>query len=93
MLQYRGGIPRIQNFAIDTTGSFVQFAALSMSVRIKTSSTIRIYADDTDFALDQNFYEIPATEIFEMPLEDKGLWFRGVGGTANVQCIVLHRKG
>lgn len=89
----RGGIPRIKNVSIDTTGRFIAFDALSSWVRIKTSGALRVYATEDDFTDNVNFYEIASNEFFEAPIEDRGIWLRGNGGTHTAQILILHRKG
>lgn len=89
-----GGIPRIRNITIDVTGRYVQFDALSMHVVVKvTGGTLRVYFKQADFDDDQNYFELATGDDFNLPIEDRGLWVRGVGGASDVQLLVIHRKG
>lgn len=94
-LQARGGIPRNKNVTIDTTGRFVQFDALSMWVHLRTAtSPVRVFHNEDDFLADINYFEQAVGEpAYSLPIEDRGVWLKGVGGNAVVQMVVVHRKG
>lgn len=90
----RGGIGRVKNLPIDTTGRFVPFDALSCFLRLKAAGAVRIFTSEADFGVGTNFYEVAADEVVELPLEDRGIWLKAAsGGPHIVQMIVFHRKG
>lgn len=94
-MQGRGGIPRGKTVAIDTTGRFVQFDALSAAIVVRASTNaVRLFFSKDDFDGNVNFWEVKTTDIpFVIPLEDRGVWLKGVAGTSDVQLLILHRKG
>ncbi len=91
----RGGIPRTKNLAIDTTGRYVQFDALSAWIVLRSATApCRIFHSEADFLADMDFYEQGVADApLSLPLEDRGVWLKGQGGTAAVTLTVLHRKG
>lgn len=93
--QFRGGIPRGKTVAIDTTGRFVQFDAISAEIVIRASTNaVRLFFTKDDFDGNVNFWEVRLTDApFAIPLEDRGVWMKGVAGTSDVQMLILHRKG
>lgn len=94
VMQQRGGIPRTRNITVGTSGQFVQFVQLSMWVHLKTATNpVRLFNSQADFDADANYYEVGTSEVYSVPLEDRGLWMKGVGGNAAVTLTVFHRKG
>jgi hypothetical protein len=93
-MQNRGGIPRVRLITIDSSGQYVPFEALSMWLRIKSASgDMRIFTSQADFDAGTNYYELEASEVADMPWEDRGIWLKAGTGSHAVSMIVFHRKG
>jgi len=94
-VQLRSGIPRIRDLSIDATGRFVPFEALSIVVKLQRVAAfpVRLFFTEDDFTNDVNFWEVAVGETFNCPLEDRGVWVKGVGGTSTSTLLVTHRKG
>lgn len=89
-----GGIPRARQFTIDATGRFVQFDQLSMHVMLKgDGGALRLFFTQSSFDDDTDYYELPAGEVFNGPMEDRGVWLKAAGANVDVQMVVFHRKG
>jgi hypothetical protein len=92
--QSRGGIARVVTDDIDTTGRIWKFQALSMRLKIRAATfPVRLFFTEADFDAGTNFWEIGTSEDFSEAIEDSQVWLKGVGGTASVTVMVLHRKG
>lgn len=51
------------------------------------TNTLRVYFTQLDFDLDRNFFTVNAGTDREIPLQARELWFKGQGGTSDVDLI------
>ena len=91
-IQARGGIPRYLNLPIPAAGTFVEFPQLSIWVRLKVSAAAKVFASQADMEANQNFAPVSSAEVWELPLEDRGLFIKGDAGAITADLAVILRK-
>lgn len=91
ILEARGGIPRIIERDVDTTGFFWDFKGTLKHLYIETDSTpVKIYFSEEDFTADTNYLSV---NEWQGPVELRGIWLKGDGATSTVKMVPYYRRG
>lgn len=84
-----GGKPAVfRDAAVTTSGRKHLLRAASLELRITTTGfPVRIFFLEDDFNANENYIEIPVGEVFQMALQVREVWMKGVGGNASVEMV------
>lgn len=102
VLTVRGGFPIVWNETVGTGGREKRTRVQIGYLQVYTATNpVRVYFDEDDFIADQNYVSIPVPAAehpwgWEGPVElapERKIWFRGVGGNADVTAVFYQRRG
>jgi len=96
VLTGRGGVPRVLNETVTTTGREYTFPFTCLWLMLRTASApIRMYFREVDFDASVNYVEIAVGATYwEGPAEVSSIWLQSVGvGSATVEMIGFQRRG
>lgn len=105
LTEIRGGIPRIRQHTVDTTGAgYRPPNCPTKYIQINNddeAESVRVYFEQSDFDDDINYITLgpsgTGTEFFEGPVElsdeQDMVWLRAVGGTPVVTVVSYFRRG
>ena len=96
VLTARGGVPRVLNETVTTTGRQYDFPFTCLWLMLRTASApIRMYFKEADFDANTNYVEIAVGATYwEGPAEVNKIWLMSVGvGDAVVEIIGFQRRG
>lgn len=100
ILEARGGIPRVLRATIDnTTGRKWRLPTNIKYLIVRVSSNpCKLYFTEEDWLADSNYVLIPVAAAttpygeWQGPVEAENLWFKGSGGSSNIEAVGFQRR-
>jgi hypothetical protein len=102
VLTVRGGFPVVWQEQVGTAGREHLARVQTCYLQVYTATNpVRVYFSEADFNADENYVAVPVAAAehpwgWEGPVElhpHRKVWFRGVGGNADVTAVFYQRRG